>query len=235
MARTAVSQALARWRQRLRAGDGRAIARRSARALARRVPPRARRDRAARRASVGRGPDRAVDGGCLADQMASRARHLVLRDVPAQAARSGLQDLRRALSLPVQFLLRRRRPAPRAPAARPDHAAERRRRRRLSRPCRCGGRAADRDRAGGGRARACSKFSRSACITSSSIRNCCITDILHAFAQNPTDPVYDAGLAAAARDARPARLCRCAGRHPRPSATTATASASTTRRRATTN
>ena len=31
-----------------------------------------------------------------------------------QAARSRLQDFRRTLSLPVQFLLRRRRPAPRA-------------------------------------------------------------------------------------------------------------------------
>ncbi len=40
-----------------------------------------------------------------------------------------------------------------------------------------------------------------------------LTDILHAFAQNPTDPVYDAGLEAAARNPRPARFCRCAGRH----------------------
>ena len=104
----------------------------------------------------------------------------------------GLQDFRRAVSVSVQLLLRRRRSAPRAPATRPDHAAERRGRRGLSRPCRRRGRAADRQCAGGQSRGACSRFSKSVCITSSSTRNCSLTDILHAFAQNPTDPVYDA-------------------------------------------
>ena len=89
------------------------------------------------------------------------------------AARPGYADFRRALSVPVQFLLRRRRPASCAAAARPDHAAERRGRRRLSRACRCRGRAADRNRAGRRTPRTCLASSRSACITSSSIRNCC--------------------------------------------------------------
>ena len=119
--------------------------------MARYLPPRARRDGKPRLASVGRGPDRTVDGRRQPGQMASRPCHLVLRAIPAGAERSRLQDLRPALSLPVQLLLCRRRPAPRAPATRPDHAAEQRRCRRLSRPCRCGGRAADRRRAGGGR------------------------------------------------------------------------------------
>ena len=54
-------------------------------------------DRAPRGAAVGRGPGRAVDGGREPDQMASRAHHLVLRAVPAQAARAGLSRVRRAL------------------------------------------------------------------------------------------------------------------------------------------
>ena len=114
------------------------------RPLDRGVPPGARRDRAARGAAVaGRSGD-PVDAGREPDQVASRAHDLVLRDLSASAEYPRLQDFRRTLRLPVQFLLRRRRPAPRAAEARADHAAERRRGRRLSRACRCGGRAADR-------------------------------------------------------------------------------------------
>ena len=52
----------------------------------------------------------------------------------------GLPAVPPRLRLPVQFLLRQRRPAPCPPSARPHHPAQRRRGRRLSPPCRCGGR-----------------------------------------------------------------------------------------------
>ena len=64
-------------------------ARRKARFARPSVPARAGRDRAARRPSLGGRSDRPVDGGCEPDQMAPRARHLVLRAVSAGAALPG--------------------------------------------------------------------------------------------------------------------------------------------------
>ena len=55
--------------------------------LVRSLPNGARGDRAPRRAAVARRSDRAVDAGREPGQMASRAHHLVLREVPAEAAR----------------------------------------------------------------------------------------------------------------------------------------------------
>ena len=140
----------------------------------------------------------------------------------------------RALSVPVQFLLRRRRPAPCAPAARPDHAAERRRRRRLSRACRCGGRAVDRRRAGGGRRARLRDpgdrpASRAAASGTAAHRH---PARLRA---EPDRSGLRRGLAAAARRSRSARFCRRAGRHSCRSVTKGRGSASTTRRRGTTN
>src|SRR5262249_16287635 len=61
-----------------RAGAGaRAFHRRGTRDLAPGIPPGAGRNRSARGTSIGRRPDRAVDGGREPDKMASRSRHMV--------------------------------------------------------------------------------------------------------------------------------------------------------------
>ncbi len=118
--------------------------RRSASILAQSFSDRARRDRAARGVLVRRGPGGSIDAGCESDQMASRACDLVLRRVLAAQVCAGLQAVRRALRLSVQFLLRLGGTPARPPAARPDHAAWRRGGDRLSRARRSGRRGADR-------------------------------------------------------------------------------------------
>ena len=87
------------------------------------------------------------------------------------AERARLQGFRRALRVPVQFLLCRRRPAPCAAEARPDHAAGCRRGRGLSRACRCGGGEADRRGERRPRCRKSCASSKSGSITRSSIRS----------------------------------------------------------------
>ena len=98
------------------------------------------------------------------------------------------------------------------PRARADHAAERRRRRRLSRPCRRRGGKADRDRAGGERRRGLpdsgDRFaSRAAAPGIAAHRH---PARLRA---EPDRSRLRLRLAAAEAGARPARLRRCAGRH----------------------
>ena len=81
--------------------------------------------------------------------MASRPYHLVLRDLPAEAACRELPRIRRALRLPVQFLLCRGRPAACAAGARTDYPPECRGGGRLSRSCRCRDRTASGQRGPG--------------------------------------------------------------------------------------
>src|SRR6185312_9286084 len=89
-------------------------------------------------AAFRRGPDRAVDERCLADQMAPRAHQLVLRAISADALRVVLPPLRSRLWLSLQFLLRRCRRASSAARSRAVVAARHRRDRALPRACRCG-------------------------------------------------------------------------------------------------
>ncbi len=102
------------------------------------------RDRAARRASVGGRSSRPIDARREPDEMAPRAYHLVLRAIPARPAPGRLYAFRRALRLSVQLLLCGGGSPPCAPEARPYHAADESGGRRLSGPCRCRGREADR-------------------------------------------------------------------------------------------
>src|SRR6185312_10607094 len=90
------------------------FARCAAGALAGRLSAGPRGDRAPRLLSLCGRPDRAVDGGREPDEMAPRPCDLVFRAILARAASARLHDLRRAFSVPVQFLLRGGRPAPRA-------------------------------------------------------------------------------------------------------------------------
>ena len=78
----------------------------------------------ARRAALGRGLPGAVDARREPDQVAPRARHLVLRDLPPRALRARLPAVRPGVPRALQQLLQGRRRAASAAAARPGHAAD---------------------------------------------------------------------------------------------------------------
>ena len=96
------------------------------------------RDETERRAAplIAGGSADPVDAGRQPGEMAPRPYHLVLRAIPARRALPGLPAVSPGLRLPVQFLLRQRRTAPRPPPARPSDPPGRRRSHRLSPACR---------------------------------------------------------------------------------------------------
>ena len=65
----------------------------------------------------------AVNGGRQPGEVASGARHLVLRDLPAVAQPGGLPAVRSGIRLPVQLLLRGAWSAAATSGARADHPA----------------------------------------------------------------------------------------------------------------
>ena len=137
--------------------------------LARRISRRARTKPNAAPRCCARGPDRAVDAGRQSGEMASGARHMVLRAISVASVRAGLSAVRRALRVSVQLLLCGGRSAAGAAAARPDHAAWRCRddayRAHVDAAVARADRNAPETRDGSFRS------SRSGCITSSSIRS----------------------------------------------------------------
>ena len=98
------------------------------------------RDGATRGAAVAGGSDGAVDAGRQPGEMAPCPYHLVLGAIPARPAQSRLHAVPSRLRLPVQLLLRQRRPEICPCPARPHHAAGRRGDHRLSPARRCRGR-----------------------------------------------------------------------------------------------
>ena len=147
----------------------------------------------------------------VAGQMASRPHHLVLRDLRAARSCARLPAVRRALRLPVQQLLRGRRPAPRPPAPRHAEPPVARRGPRLSRSRRRGARA----RAAVRFRRARSSWSSSASITSSSTRSCSSPTSSPTFAENPLEPAYGELAAAGLLRGRAAELASRPRRHRR--------------------
>ena len=182
--------------------------------LARGLPCRARRNRTPRRAARCRGSGGAVDARCEPRQVASRPYHLVLRAIPA--GRRISRDIASSMSS-FAYLFNSyyvaAGPRHARPKARPPHAAGLSASRGLPCPCRCGGRAASRRR------RESRAGARSLRILEIGLHHeqqhqeLLLTDILHAFAQNPVAPAYDADWQAPRGAIIVARIRRIAVRH----------------------
>ena len=180
-----------------------------------------------------RGPVRPVDAGRQPGEVAPRAHHLVLRDVRAGPASARLPRVRPHFGYLFNSYYEAVGPAAPAAEARPADPARR--------PSEVGAYRAHVDaamrrllaRAAGATARALVELGLQ---HEQQHQELLLTDILHAFAQNPLLPAVCPGWREPEPARRPDALARLrAGRRASRSATPARASPSTTRRRATTS
>ena len=146
--------------------------------------------RGARRPALPRGPDRPVHAGRVADEVAPRARHVVLRDVRARRPRAVLHALPGPVLVPLQQLLRGRRAPLRPRRAWLHHPSRAPTTSGSTAPTSTPACATSSPPSTAARSRSWPPPSSSASTTSSSTRSCCSWTSSTSSRVNPLQPAY---------------------------------------------